>query len=305
MIQNIFKKYAKKMRNGSKLMHRVFFTVLFVLILGLFPCGCTRKQHDLWSFGENEGLQLVTQNGTEELTDAIQPETAEEAAGSVAGETAGSMDGEAAGGTAGNVTGEAAGSTAGSMAGEATESAAGSVAGEAAGNAYLYVHVSGAVCKPGVYELPAGSRVFEAVAAAGGFAEDAAEDYVNQAQVLTDAGKLVIPTRTQAAELRKKNPEGYGLLEQTVPAENRQTAALGQGTAGGQQDAGKETAKVNINTADLAELCTLPGVGEAKAKAILAYREKKGNYQSIRQIMQVEGIKEGLFEKIKEQICVD
>ena len=281
MIQNIFKKYAKKMRNGSKLMHRMFLTVLFVLILGLFPCGCTRKQHDLWSLGENEGLQLVTQNGTEELTDAVQPETAEEAAGSVAGETAGSMDGEATGGAVGNVT------------------------VEAAGDAYLYVHVSGAVCNPGVYELPAGSRVFEAVAAAGGFAEDAAEDYVNQAQVLTDAGKLVIPTRTQAAELRKKNPEGYGLLEQTVPAENHQTAALGQGTAGGQKDAGKEAAKVNINTADLAELCTLPGVGEAKAKAILAYREKKGNYQSIRQIMQVEGIKEGLFEKIKEQICVD
>ncbi len=133
----------------------------------------------------------------------------------------------------------------------------------------IFVFVCGAVRNAGVYELPVGSRVFEAIEMAGGFSEDAAVSQINQAEVLEDETRLYIPT---ISEMTEQQSEDDG--------------------------------KVNINTAAEEELMTLPGVGEAKAALIIQYREEHGSFQTIEDIMNISGIKEGLFGKIKDYIKV-
>ena len=137
----------------------------------------------------------------------------------------------------------------------------------------LFVHICGEVAEPGVYELPEGSRIYEAVEAAGGFTEAAEPGCVNLAQVLEDGRQVEIPDRESAAEIK-------------------------------QQEAAADHGLVDINTAGKPELCTLPGIGESRAESIIAYREKNGGFARIEDIMKVEGIKEGMFARIKDKICV-
>ncbi len=148
----------------------------------------------------------------------------------------------------------------------------------------IFVHVCGAVRAPGVYELKSGSRVYEAVQAAGGFTDDAEENYVNQAQILSDGVKLTIPTVEEALAM----PEG-GIDTQAA------------GTAGQPADDGR----ININTASQQELCTIPGIGATRAAAIVQYRQEHGSFGSVEDIMKVTGIKEGTYEKIKDSIKVN
>ena len=137
----------------------------------------------------------------------------------------------------------------------------------------IYVHVCGAVNNPGVVELPESARVIDALQAAGGLREDGAEDYVNQAAGLEDGEQLYFPTIDEVQALRE--------------AENIAASGL-----------------VNINTADEELLCTLPGIGEAKAQAIISYREENGNFSTVQDIMNVPGIKQSAYEKIYDRIVV-
>ncbi len=143
----------------------------------------------------------------------------------------------------------------------------------------VYVYVCGAVARPGVYKLKEGARIYEAVACAGGLTEEAAAEAVNQAQKLSDGEQIYIPTKEEAVQ-------------------NPPQASLSQ--AGGAQTDGK----VNINTASQDELTALSGIGESRARSIIAYRESHGAFQSIEELMNVEGIKEGIFQKIKDDIVV-
>lgn len=147
----------------------------------------------------------------------------------------------------------------------------------------LCVFVCGQVAEPGVYELPAGSRIYQAVEEAGGMLETADETYVNQAQYLEDGQRIYIPSVEEVAS---------GLTEAY------------EGDASGQTDDAEADGRVNINTASKEELMTLTGIGEKKAEAIIQYREASGGFQTVEELMQVEGIKEGTFEKIKEDIKV-
>lgn len=133
----------------------------------------------------------------------------------------------------------------------------------------IYVYVCGAVLQEGVYRLQEGSRIYEAVELAGGFREDAATTGVNQAQVLEDEMTVYVPTIDEA------------LAEETI-----------------------SDGKVDLNRASKEELMTLSGVGESRAESIIKYREQNGGFQTIEDIMKVSGIKEGLFEKIKDFIKV-
>ncbi len=133
-----------------------------------------------------------------------------------------------------------------------------------------FVHVCGAVAAPGVYELPAGSRLEGAISAAGGFSEDADRDYYNLAQIAEDGEQIRVPAKSGSA--------GY--------------------TENGSYDDGL----VDINTASATELASLPGIGAVKACAIIEYRDKNGRFGSIEDIMNVPGIKESLFSKIKGKI---
>lgn len=152
----------------------------------------------------------------------------------------------------------------------------------------IFVDICGAVTKPGVYRMPPDSRVYEAVEAAGGLLPEAAGNRVNQAQPLSDGQQIYVPTKEEA--------EKAG----AVPAEG----AFPEIKAG-ENSPVSENGKVNLNTADAAALQTLSGIGESKAQAILAYREEHGGFSSIEELMDVPGIKENTFLKIKEKISVE
>ena len=137
----------------------------------------------------------------------------------------------------------------------------------------IFVHVCGEVNCPGVYELEAGSRIFEAINLAGGITKKAASDSINQAEVLMDGQQIYVPSKEETEN--QKN--GLGSVDD---------------------------GKVNINRASKEELMTLSGIGEAKADAIIRYRQEKGNFDAIEEIMEIEGIKEGVFRKIQDQITV-
>lgn len=138
--------------------------------------------------------------------------------------------------------------------------------------AEIYVYVCGEVEKPGVYRLQAGARLYEAINQAGGLTEHAAAAAVNQARALTDGEEVY------------------------VPAEGEAEADAGTVAA--------DDGKININTADLAELTTLAGIGETKAAAIIAWREEHGGFSSVEELLNVDGIAEKTFEKIKDEIRV-
>ena len=150
----------------------------------------------------------------------------------------------------------------------------------------LYLYVCGEVKNPGVYALPSGSRVCDLFEAAGGLTEEASTDYWNQARLLVDGEMLYVPTIEEAAERK----------------ENSMTDSGNPSTSSDTNDTG---GKINLNTATMDQLMEIPGVGEAKAKAILAYREENGGFSSIEEVMNIEGIKEGVFSKMKEYIVVN
>lgn len=159
-------------------------------------------------------------------------------------------------------------------------------------NGVMYIYICGEVNNPGVYELASGTRICDAVEAAGGMTETAAEDYWNLAQVLTDGQMIYVPTEEEARE--RILPEAAG-----TSGDSGRTG----GTAGGTAEQADD-GRININTAGKEQLMTLPGIGEAKAESILAYREEHGDFSSIEEIMNVPGIKEGLFRKVEEHIKI-
>ena len=134
-----------------------------------------------------------------------------------------------------------------------------------------FVQVSGAVNSPGVYELSGEPRIFHAILMAGGLREDAEVSNLNQAEKISDGQKIVIKTRDEAA------------MEAATSADD---------------------GKVNINTADAKTLMTLPGIGESKANSIIKYRESKGSFNSIEDIKNISGIKDGVYNKIADSIKV-
>lgn len=168
----------------------------------------------------------------------------------------------------------------------------------------IYVDICGAVTSPGVYELPYGSRVFQAIEQAGGYLPEAAASYLNRAKGLSDGQQVYVPTQAEVDSQRIAATQDGS----EVTVENSTEKASGQKSAG--EDSGEaETAssteqKIDLNTADVSQLTTLTGVGESKALAIIAYREENGPFTSAEDIMNVPGIKEGTYEKIKDKIAI-
>jgi competence protein ComEA len=143
--------------------------------------------------------------------------------------------------------------------------------------AVLFVHVLGAVAHPGLYTLPAGSRVVDAVGAAGGMTHDADQSGVNLARLLSDGEQLVVPH----------------VGEVVAPA----AGATGRAASvpGG---------KVNLNTATEDELETLPRVGPAMAAKILDWRTQNGRFTSVDDLMNISGIGQKTFDSLKDLVTV-
>lgn len=146
------------------------------------------------------------------------------------------------------------------------------------------VYVSGAVKKPGLYRYQGNMRVSDAIDAVGGFTKDAAKGSINLARILTDGEQIDILTKKEFKKAMKQDSN----------AVNSSTGS----------DKDSKSSLININTATLEELMTLPGVGESKAKMILDYRTQNGSFQKPEDIMQISGIKEGVYNKIKDSITI-
>ena len=162
----------------------------------------------------------------------------------------------------------------------------------------LVVHICGAVSAPGVYELPAGSRIIDAVEAGGGFLTEADEACCNLAEEIVDGCQIYIMTKTEScADGQTEKKAGI----QTSPDSDMQTTDR---NVRSNSAPALENGLVNLNTADVAALMTLPGIGESRAKAIISYREQHGAFAKIEDIMKISGIKQAAFSKIKDKITV-
>lgn len=164
--------------------------------------------------------------------------------------------------------------------------------------AMIYVDVCGAVANPGVFQLAAGSRVFQAIEAAGGYLPEAALTCVNRAGVLTDGQQLYILTQEEMER------QGLDPAEMAGASDGQMNGSAGTGQNTGMTAQVQQDNRININTADEAQLITLTGIGATRAQAIIAYREENGSFAAIEDIMNVQGIKEGTFAKIKDEIVV-
>ena len=162
----------------------------------------------------------------------------------------------------------------------------------------IYVDVCGAVANPGVFQLAAGSRVFQAIEAAGGYLPEAALTCVNRAGVLTDGQQLYILTQEEMER------QGRDPVEMAGASDGQMNGSAGTGQNTGIADQAQQDNRININTADETQLTTLTGIGATRAQAIIAYREENGPFAAIEDIMNVQGIKEGTFAKIKDEIVV-
>lgn len=162
----------------------------------------------------------------------------------------------------------------------------------------LAVHICGAVSAPGVYELPAGSRIIDAVEAGGGFLPEADEACCNLAEEIVDGCQIYIMTKSEScADGQTEKKAGI----QTSPDSDMQTTDI---NVRSNSAPALENGLVNLNTADVAALMTLPGIGESRAKAIISYREQHGAFTKIEDIMKISGIKQAAFSKIKDKITV-
>lgn len=137
-----------------------------------------------------------------------------------------------------------------------------------------FVYICGEVASPGVYEVPGESRIWDVLLLAGGFTSDAAEESINLAEKVEDGMQITVPSAAQE-EARRLREEA------------------------------EASGRINLNTATREQLCTIPGIGESRAEAILRYREARGGFSDAEEIMQVDGIKEGLYAKIQDKIYVE
>ena len=161
----------------------------------------------------------------------------------------------------------------------ASESAKSDVPEQTA-SSVVYVHICGAVKKPGVYTFQSEPHIIDVVEQAGGFTKKADSSSVNLAEKVADGTQLVVAEK--------------GAENKTKEEQSSHEKSSGSGVSD----------KVNINTASAEELMTLSGIGESKAAQIVSYRESNGAFQKIEDIMKISGIKEGVFSKIKDYITV-
>ncbi|HZI36842.1 MAG TPA: ComEA family DNA-binding protein [Acidimicrobiia bacterium] len=156
-------------------------------------------------------------------------------------------------------------------------------------SALLAVHVAGAVARPGLYHLPAGSRVADALARAGGKRPRGDLDRLNLAAKLADGQKILVPR----------------LGEPVLPVEMVPGGQVGSmGGPAGESNGAAPVEPIDLNTADLAALDSLPGIGPATARAILEERARRGGFRSTRDLLRVPGIGEGRFARLRDRVRV-
>lgn len=169
----------------------------------------------------------------------------------------------------------------------------------------IKVDIKGAILKPGLYELEAGSRVQDVIEKSGGLNVDADTSMINLSKVLEDEMVVIIYTKDEIQALEEGNTN-IKYIEKECICPSIENDACIEKSEGSMDDAINEesTSLVSLNHATLEELMTLPGIGEVKAQAILDYREESGNFNTIEELKNVKGIGDSTFEKLKDYITI-
>ena len=155
-------------------------------------------------------------------------------------------------------------------------------------NTTYAIHLTGCITNPGVVYVPSGGILYDAILLAGGFTQEADTEVANLAMKLTNGMQIRIPSKN---DTNKTWLISYGVGNNQSDYAHKEHASDTKNT-------------VNINTASISQLMTLSGIGESTAKAIISYREEQGPFSSIEDIMNVPGIKEGKYNKIKDDISI-
>ena len=166
---------------------------------------------------------------------------------------------------------------------------------------YCYYDIKGSIKKPGVYKIDCNKRIIDAIEVSGGLSKNADTSVINLSKQVYDGMVIKIYSKSEVNNYLK-TIERETKKESICNSENiKNDACINNEKKEEKQDTNNSL--VNINTASLEVLTTLPGIGESKAKSIIAYRDKN-KFSKIEDIMNVEGIGESLFVKIKENITV-
>ena len=160
----------------------------------------------------------------------------------------------------------------------------------------IVVHVTGAVKNEGVVEIKDSARIADAVEAAGGFSEIADISQINLAYQLEDGQKIYIPSIND----EKINENDKVLQKEYVTEEAGDQVIIEDSDI----SVKNKESKININTAEIAELEEIPGVGKSTAQKIIEYRKQNGKFKNIEDIKNVSGIGDSKFENMKDKICV-
>lgn len=192
---------------------------------------------------------------------------------------------------------------------------------------YILVDIKGEVKTPGVYKLPANSRVIDAIEASGGLTKKAVTTYINLSKTLKDENVIIINKKSELKKIEeKKNIEEIKINDNSSvsvkttdvitndvdkvkeePTTETVTKAPEKGASSANENSSetkKETTSVNINESSIEELTTISGIGESKAKAIIEYRTANGPFKSVEDIKNVSGIGDKLYDKIKTYITI-
>ncbi len=295
--------------------HASLLCTLLLIALLLGGCG---KEAVYLAAGSESGSAMDVSESEDETADA----SADDAGNVSGGETEAGDDGESDADVSSGLSADGDSDVAvssGSSADSDSDVAVSSESDADSSDSYIYVYVCGAVESPGLYQLEQGSRVYDAITAAGGLRDDACEDYWNQAACVSDGQMIDVPTE---AEVEASGSGSSGSSTDASSGSNASggsmdassgSGAAGSGTgdsseadtSGSDSSSGTSSSGlININTATAEELMQIPGIGEARAEAIISYREENGGFSSIEDIKNVSGIGDALFDKMKNYIEV-
>lgn len=166
----------------------------------------------------------------------------------------------------------------------------------------VMVDIKGAIKKPGVYEVDNNKRVIDVIKIAGGLTSNANTNYINLSSKVSDEMVIWIYTKSEIDKLKLEQSSTKYMIESCNCPVVDNTTCLNSNNITNKEE--KSNSVININSASLEEILSLNGIGESKAKSIIDYRNKNGNFKSKDDIMNVTGIGEALYNKIKDNISV-